>query len=199
MSAHTLRWDRRVLTADDLHRSLDGHREILLPARAVITPLAAEHLRHTEITVRAAEEAAVDGKVWAVLSDRPSVLVRSAVEGLTRERLAVKEGPAASAREAAGRVARGEWAGAVIFTAEPELACCVANKVPGVRAVSVSSIGQMKRVAQTVVPNVVAVEMPGRTFFEVRQVIRECCLTTGREVPALLREPVKQDCRCQKG
>src|ERR671936_111052 len=40
-----LRWPGRVLAADDLRRSLNGHREVVVPEQAVITPLAAEQRR----------------------------------------------------------------------------------------------------------------------------------------------------------
>ena len=40
-----LRWTGRVLAADDLRRSLNGHRELVLPRRAIITPLASHSTR----------------------------------------------------------------------------------------------------------------------------------------------------------
>ena len=49
--AQVLRWSGRVLCAEDLRRSLNGHRELVLPPRALVTPLAAEHLRQHGVTV----------------------------------------------------------------------------------------------------------------------------------------------------
>jgi hypothetical protein len=46
-----LRWTGRVLTAEDLRHSLNGHRELTLSARAVITPLAAERIRANGIRI----------------------------------------------------------------------------------------------------------------------------------------------------
>ena len=40
-----LRWSGRVLSADEVRRRVNGHRRLLLPRSAVVTPLAAEELR----------------------------------------------------------------------------------------------------------------------------------------------------------
>ena len=57
-SADVLRWAGRVVTADDLYRSLNGHRELVLTPRAVVTPLAAEHLRARGVRVSRQDAAA---------------------------------------------------------------------------------------------------------------------------------------------
>ena len=53
--------------------------------------------------------------------------------------------------------------------------CCVANKVPGLRAAAVTTVGQAARATRTLGANLLAVEMPGRTYFEVRQILRAVC------------------------
>ena len=52
------------------------------------------------------------------------------------------------------------------------LACCVANKVPGLRAVPVTTLQQAARATLNLAANLLVVEMPGRTFFEIRQTLR---------------------------
>ena len=49
--AAVLRWPGRVLAAADLRRSLNGHRELVLSPRAIITPLAADHLRTNGVRI----------------------------------------------------------------------------------------------------------------------------------------------------
>jgi hypothetical protein len=39
-----LRWSGRLVSAEELRRPLTGHRELVVPAGAVITPLAADGL-----------------------------------------------------------------------------------------------------------------------------------------------------------
>jgi hypothetical protein len=117
--------------------------------------------------------------VWGYGEDRPHVLVECAVRALRREGVPVRELPAARgilpcrwAKAVAECVVSGECAGGVLFCEDPGLVCCVANKVSGLRAVPVTTVGQAARATLTLAANLLAVEMPGRTFFEVRQILR---------------------------
>lgn len=115
--------------------------------------------------------------LWGFGQDRPYDYVAAAVSSLRREGLAVRElplsgGPHAWAREVASAVASGELTAAVVFCSVPCVAACVANKVPGVRAVSVSTVGQACLATLELAANLLVVEMPGRTFFEVKQFLR---------------------------
>jgi hypothetical protein len=182
---HVLHWPGRVLAAVDLRRSLNGHREVVLGPQTVLTPLAGEELRHGGVTVRRLPTAApaTDGPPWGYAQDRPHALVQSAVQALARDGLVVRELPAAGVDELACRwaravaecVARGDCAGGVLFCTDPGLVCCVANKLAGLRAVPVSTVGQAARAALTLAANLLAVEMPGRTYFEVRQILKILC------------------------
>src|SRR5262245_56604857 len=81
--------------------------------------------------------------------DRPHAWIPSAVAGLKREGLVLKElpGPGGElpcswARALAECLVRGDCAGAVVFCHDPGLVCCVANKVAGLRAIPVCTVGQ---------------------------------------------------------
>ena len=179
-----LRWPMRVVSAEGLRRALNGHRELVLPARAVITPLAAEEIRTNGIRVsREPVEAPLASKNarWGYAQDRPHAFVRSAVRALEREGASLKElnlqersPPGRWARTVAECITRGECQGGVVFCEDAGLLCCVANKVPGLRAVVANTVAQAARATLTLGANLIAVEMPGRTFFEVRQIIRTC-------------------------
>jgi hypothetical protein len=117
--------------------------------------------------------------------ERPHPLVASAVRALGREGLAVNPLPGAAgllpcrwAKAAAECLARGECAGVVLFCDDPGLACCVANKLPGLRAAAVTTVAQAARAVLTLGANLLAVEMPGRTFFELRQILRTLSTAT---------------------
>jgi hypothetical protein len=126
-----------------------------------------------------------NGGTWAYGVDRPHVLVESAVRALGREGLAVRplpiragELPCRWARAVAECLARGECAGGVLFCEDPGLVSCVANKVHSLRAVAVTTVAQASRATLTLGANLLAVEMPGRTFFEVRQILRTLFMAT---------------------
>src|SRR6266699_3122934 len=91
--AAVLRWPGRVLAADDLRRSLNGHREVVLSPRAVVTPLAEERLRADGILItrQPDQEQPAAPPRWGYAQDRPHPLVRSAVQSLEREGLLLKE------------------------------------------------------------------------------------------------------------
>ncbi|HYT88504.1 MAG TPA: RpiB/LacA/LacB family sugar-phosphate isomerase [Gemmataceae bacterium] len=189
---HVLRWSGRVVAADDLHRSLNGHRELLVEPAAVITPLALEQLRDRGVQIRrqAPEAAKTTRATWGYAQDRPHPLVKSAVQAVEREGFYWRELPPAEsasscrwAKAVAECVASGACQGGVVFCQDPGLVCCVANKVAGLRGVAVTTVAQAGRAVLTIGPNLVAVEMPGRTFFEIRQILRILCVA-GQACPA---------------
>ena len=188
-AGRVLYWPGRVLSAADLQRSLNGHREVVLAPHTVLTPLAGEELRHGGIAVTRQPTKAqpAGGPTWGYAQDRPHGMVQAAVQALARDGVLVRELaccgdglPCRWAKALAECVARGECAGGVVFCADPGLVCCVANKVAGLRAVAVTTVGQAARATLTLAANLLAVEMPGRTFFEVRQMFRAlCALSSG--------------------
>ena len=125
---------------------------------------------------------------------RPYPLVRAVLASAREGWLRDSRGRSAACRWAkavAECVARGECAGGVVFCDDPALVCCVANKVPGLRAAAVTTVAQAARATLTLGANLLAVEMPGRTYFEMRQMLRLLCrgrrpAPTGR--PRTLRE-----------
>jgi hypothetical protein len=146
--------------------------------------LAAEELRSNAIrvTCQAEKPTPVAQVPWAYAQERPGPLVRSAVQALAREGILLRELPSDKdampcrwARAVAECVARGECRGGVVFCDDPGVVCCVANKLAGLRAVAVCTVGQAAKAARSLGSNLVAVDMPGRTFFEVRQILRTLC------------------------
>ena len=136
------------------------------------------------------------GKV-AYAQERPAAIVAAAVQSLRREGVALDEMPACGksiadwARSLAKCVADGECRSCVAFCGDPGVACCVANKKPGVRAVGVTTVTQAARAVSELGANLLAMEMPGRTLFEVRQVLLTLHRATAAcpgEVADVLRE-----------
>jgi hypothetical protein len=176
-----LTWPRRVLSAADLRQNLNGHRELVLAPDTVVTPSAGEELRSRGVSLRRepARTPTVKGSIYGYGQDRPHPMVRSAVLGLAREGLNLREWSGAGdgllcrwAKAVGECLAKGECAGGVLFCADPGLVCCVANKVPGLRAAAITTVAQAARATVSMAANLLVVEMPGRTFFEIRQILR---------------------------
>ncbi|MHB1423250.1 MAG: RpiB/LacA/LacB family sugar-phosphate isomerase [Gemmataceae bacterium] len=64
---------------------------------------------------------------------------------------------------------------AILFCRDSCLACCIANKVPGVRAATVWTVAQAERALQQLGANLLVVEMAERTYFECKEFLRLCC------------------------
>jgi hypothetical protein len=125
---------------------------------------------------------------WGYGQDRPHAMVECAIRSLRREGLPIQELPAGDvlcrwAKAVAECVAAGQCAGGVLFCEDPGLVCCVANKVSGLRAAAVTTVGQAARATLTLAANLLAVEMPGRTFFEVKQILRTLIIANGHGCP----------------
>lgn len=125
--------------------------------------------------------------VWSYGQDRAYPMVQAAVRMLAREQVALREMSCPPddpfchwAKAVAECLANGECQGGVLFCADPGLVACVANKVRGLRAVPVTTVGQAARATLTLAANLLVVEMPGRTYFEVRQILRTLYTTPAR-------------------
>jgi hypothetical protein len=183
--AQVLCWPRRVLSADDLRRHLTSQRELQLLPRTIITPLAADelHARGIRITWQPAKVAGnneqCDAACWGYGQERPDSSVANAVKVLERDAIkliAIELGGAMCwPRAIAEVIVRGQRPGVVAFCGDPHLVCCIANKFSGVRAAAVATPQAATRARQTLGANLLAVEMPGRTLFELRQILRNIC------------------------
>jgi hypothetical protein len=69
----------------------------------------------------------------------------------------------------------GQCGTAVLFCRDACLACCIANKVPGVRAAAVWTVAQAARALEQLGANLLVVEMADRTYFECKELLRLCC------------------------
>jgi hypothetical protein len=115
---------------------------------------------------------------WAyAVEGKPSTMLEIALRSIRQQprRLPECNGElCAWVRDVAACLADGDCRVAVLFCTDPGLACCVANKVPGVRAVAVAGVGQAVRALRTLGANLLVVEMAGRTYYEFREMLRLC-------------------------
>jgi hypothetical protein len=171
--AAILSWPGRLLSADDLRRHLSSQREIVVAPATVVTPLALDELRGWGVRLRreeAVQQASGRGGGWGYALEMRDGLVEAAVEALRRQGTALV--PLAGNTPLEWAKAALDCGGGIVFCADAGLVCCIANKLKGVRAVAVAGAGQAARARKTLAANLLAVEMPGRTLFELRQIIR---------------------------
>ena len=195
--AGVLRWTGKLLNAEDLRRHLTGQREVIVQRRAIVTPLAVDELKarnvrlvrdDTEPTVQGEDDCGILGLGYA--QEKPDAIVASVIASLRRDGFSLLEVrgtggfPSSWAKELAESVVKGACRILVLFCSDPGLVCCVANKLSGIRAVAVTSALQTVRASNSLGANVFVVEMPGRTFFEARQILLNVCKATAATCPA---------------
>jgi hypothetical protein len=112
---------------------------------------------------------------------RPSTMLQVALRAAGRNGSppqALPEGngePCGWVRQVAECLRSGRCKAAVLFCQDAGLCCCVANKVPGVRAAAVWTVAQAARALTQLGANLLVVEMVGRTYYECKELLRLCC------------------------
>jgi hypothetical protein len=116
---------------------------------------------------------------WGYAVERePPAMLRFALASLRREGVALLALPSCGgepcrwSRELAECLQRGDCRGAVLFCHDIGLACCVTNKVPGVRAAPAWTVAQAERALFDLGANLLIAELTGRTFYEFKQLLR---------------------------
>ena len=194
-TSSVLCWPNRLLSADDLRRHLTSQRELVLLPRTVVTPLASDELKAKGVRVSwqipgAVQVESAKPGTWIFAQENSEPMVTAVISALEREGIKL---PAmiGSVRTLAETVLRGAHAGGILVAADTALACCIANKIAGIRAAAVLSASQVARAKKTLGANLYAVEVLGRTFFELRQMLKAIVADGGRcpeETAKLLQE-----------
>ena len=129
----------------------------------------------------------------------PESTGEDALLALVREGLTFREFPLEAnqllcrwAKAVAECLARGECAGGVLFCDDPGLVSCVANKVSGLRSAPVTTVAQAIQATTTLAVNLLVVEMPGRTFFEIRQILRTAATTGKPDSPVTIAQQLRE-------
>ena len=167
----------RVITLADLEGRLEGIKELIAPARAVITPAARDLLRQKKIDVGYALPAKTSSKPRLTLVvgvaetkyDARSLTQAIAREGTTVERLA-QTGLVQAVREISEEATKGGKLG-LLLTCETAAALCLANRRPGMRAVAAAGVAATSRIVRSVGANVLVIDPIGRGAFEMQRIV----------------------------
>lgn len=173
------RLSENIVTADLLAENASGQSVVEVCARAVVTPSARDWLKQNKVELSrgsAAKVSSSNGKsdclvvvqtagenVERVLEDA----ARSGSVGNSRESAS---DAASAAKAAAGAVDRGGKC--VVFSVEPEVVACMANRNVKVRAAVVADTAAVDRVKSGLDGNVFVVDPTGQSYFELRNLLR---------------------------
>jgi hypothetical protein len=170
-------WPKRLLSADDLRRHLTSQRDLLLLPRTVITPLAADELRAKGVRIlweapSSKEEKAPKQGTWLYAQEKSDALIASAIQALERDGIKMTRHDDALPRSLAEAIFAADFLGGILFCGDAATACCIANKIAGIRAGAISNNAQALHVQKNLGANLFAIAFPGPTFFELRQMLR---------------------------
>lgn len=181
-------WSGRVLTWEDLRSRLAGVRELAIGTQTIVSPMVLDELRDRKITLRRGAPT-TNGPQATPKSTGPGVAVEQAdgivsgvvsalqKEGLSFQTWAPKGSNLAGWAWSLGLLVKETNQTGIALVSDPALVACVAAKVAGVRPAQVLSALQVTRAMKGFGANLLAIEMPGRTFFELKQILRAAAAT----------------------
>ena len=188
--------DEPVVTAEILEERLNGHVQVTFGRRTVLTPSARDVLR-----ARGLEWSRGGGPApgpdaaaasWLAIVSRTTPAVerlvgemglgsawRSELTGRTEE----------AARRSVSAICRGEAGGVLVVSDPAEAAACLANRNARVRAAVVADAAAVASAARTIGANILCVAPDGRSYFELRNILRAFTAAGPPRLPAGWSEP----------
>lgn len=165
----SLQIDARVISVACLPRSLEGVEELVALPGALLTPAARDRLAEARVRVRRDESLADAGPSESTVLTlavatrwNPAPLVADlARRGVACELLAstCDRQAVAAARSALAHAPRG-----VMVTEEPQIACCLANRDPRIRAATAARIEEIDRLLAALGLNLLALRPSGQSI-----------------------------------
>jgi hypothetical protein len=199
-STKVLCWPKKLLSADDLRRHLTSQREVLLLPRTIITPLAVDELKAKGVRIQWQSSPGLNDAIpggppskWFYAQEKHGTIIHSILQALARDGVVLTS----------YEITQAPWilrfaellvtsqSGGVALVREPALVCCIANKIAGIRAASVNNVPNVASAKKTFSPNLFALDQTGKTFFELRQMLRTITAdapTCGEEIAKTLQE-----------
>ena len=177
-----------IITADVLEQSVRAGHSLRIGRTSILTPSARDWL-HTKKTpwTRQDRSAAASGgpkAKWQIILQTVTPTVRSLQDGLRKLadgwKIELVGHPFEAAKLATHLVCTAECDGVVVFTEQADLIACHANRNERVRAAVMQNSKQWEQVMQTLSANVVCISPIGRTFIELRNLLRDCAGTRPR-------------------
>ena len=174
-----------VITADVLTEKVTGQKHVVVGERAIVTPSARDWILHNKVAL-IHEKTAASTAAPASVKEKSDNLVITHSTGQTIDRVLEDAGRQTNggwnrknvesadgaAKKAIGELRRESSRVIVVLTSEPEVAACLANRNEQVKAAVVGDTAAVARVKSELDGNVFVVDPAGRSFFELRNILR---------------------------
>lgn len=181
----TIQLTDSVITADVLAEKIANGSRVAVGAKAIVTPSARDWLRHNNVELTQASDGTANGTAASVETKSDKlVITHSASQTIDRvledagrpsnggwNRKSVSSADEA-AKKAIGELRRESSRVIVVLTSEPEVVACLANRNEKAKAAVVADVAAVARVKFGLDGNVFVVDPAGRSFFELRNILR---------------------------
>ena len=167
-----------VVTQALLAEMINGARQVQISPTAILTPSARDFVRNHGIEViREPSSRGASASVrWQIIVTVSTPAIAATIGGLKARGIAADFRllglPAEAASQAIGAVCRGEAAKVVVFTSQPEVVACLANRNERLRAAVVSDMAAAERVQTTLNPNLLAIDPSTRGVRELNALLK---------------------------
>src|SRR5262245_33253402 len=172
-----------VVTQALLTEASHGAKQIRIGPAAILTPSARDFVRNHGIEVirESSSRSAATGLRWQVVATASTPDVIAAVEGLKGRGISADFRlvglTAEASSQAISAVCRGEAAKVVVFTSQPELVACLANRNEQLRAAAVADVATSERTQRTLNPNLLAIDPSAKGVHELKAVLKMFALS----------------------
>ena len=174
-----------IITAGLLEETARVGQPLKIGRRSILTPSARDWLHTKRIDwsridkSAAGESGMTKGAArWQLIVQTVTPTVKALHDGLMRQpdgwRIELVGQAAEAATLAIGSISKAEHDGVAILSEYAEIIACRANRNDRVRAAVVSDRKQLELTMQHLGVNVVCINPNGRTFIEMRNLLRDC-------------------------
>jgi hypothetical protein len=166
-----------VITQELLAASATGAALVRIAGKAILTPSARDFVRQHGIKI-VRDDGSSSGTAtirWQVLVTKSTPQIAAAIDGLPAGIVCdvrLLGAAAEAAAQAISALCRGEAQQVVVFTEQPELVACLANRNDKVRAAAVAEMAAIERVRLHLQANLLALDPATRSVHELKSVLK---------------------------
>jgi hypothetical protein len=178
-AAHNaVRVSGQVITQALLAEALNGSATVTIGPKAILTPSARDFLRHREIEVvrELAQSSSPVAIRWQIIAARSTPQAAAAARHLQHSGIAcdirLSGLPAEAAAQATSALCRGEAEHVVVFSDQPEIVACLANRNERIRAAVIAEAATVERVQKSLNPNLLAIDPAGKGVYELKALLK---------------------------
>ena len=186
--------DEPVVTAETLEQRMNGHLQLAVGPRTVLTPSALDYLRTEGIAwtrgpvEKGTKSGNSAGATWAAIVSRTTPAVERLLSDIDSTGRQWRRELVGTAEEAVERavscICRGEAAGCVVLADDPEVVTCRANRNVSVRAAVATELAHVAAALRSLGANIICVDPGALSYFELRNMLRAFAAAGPPRAPA---------------